>query len=158
MTNTYDEVALECEFAQCRTFGSVIRFALDLEMTAAAFYEDAKNKGLVKDEAADLFGKLAEDHKKRKDLLEHTRREKLNEMILEPIDNIDSAMFKPERKKLSEIDAKGAISQAIEFEDKSNQFYQEASKEAKSLLAEAARILIKMGKDNSENISKLKAL
>ena len=158
MTYSYDEVALECEFAQCRTFGSVIRFALDLEMTAAAFYDDAKNQGLVKNEAANLFGKLAEEHKKRKELLEHTRREKLNEMILEPIDNINSAMFKPELKKLSELDAKGAISQAMEFEEKSNQFYQEASKEAKSLLAEAARILIKMGKDNSENISKLKAL
>jgi len=158
MTYSYDEVALECEFAQCRTFGSVIRYALDLEMTAAAFYDDAKNKGLVKDAVADLFEKLATEHKKRKDLLEHTRREKLNEMILEPIDNIDSAMFKPELKKFSELDAKGAIAQALELEDKSNQFYAEASKEAKSLLAEAARILVKMGKDNSENASKLKAL
>ena len=158
MTYAYDEVALECEFAQCRTFGSVIRYALDFEMTATAFYDDAKNKGLVKDAAADLFGKLATEHKKRKELLELTRREKLNEMILEPIDNIDSAMFKPELKKLSELDGKGAIAQALELEEKSNQFYLESSEVAKSLLAEAARILVKMGKDNSDNVSKLKAL
>lgn len=158
MTYAYDEVALECEFAQCRTFGSVIRFALDLEKVSTAYYQDAAKNNLVKGPAVELFVSLTEHHKKREELLLHTRREKLNEMILEPIDNIKNEMHKPVLKKLDDLDDKGLIDQAIELEEKSASFYITAATEAQSLLAEVSRIFMKIGKENTDNVLKLKAL
>jgi len=158
MSYAYDEVALECEFAECRTFGSVIRYALDLETVAAAFYKDANEKGIVKGAASEAFANFSNDHMKRKNLLEHTRREKLNEMILEPISNIDNSKYKPELKKLEELDEMAAISQAIELEEKAAEFYLNIASEAKTLLAEASRILLKLGKENQDKTAKLKSV
>lgn len=154
----YDEAALECEFAECRTFGSVIRFALDLEITAISFYEQAKNRGIAKGPVSDIFTSFAKDHAKRKDLLEHTRREKLNEMILEPISEIDNAKYKPKLQLLDSLDEKSVLNQAIEIEEKAVAFFSDTSVIAKSLLAEVARIFIKMAKENQEKISKLKSV
>jgi hypothetical protein len=148
---------VECEFPECTTFGSVIRFALELEKGAAAVYQElADNPGLSM--AAESFKALSAAHKKREELLEHTRREKLNEMILEPIHELDSTQYVIDTKVPEGVDVKGAAEFASTIEDKSAKFYSDSSKVAQSLLAEAARILERMGKENQANKSKLEAL
>ena len=148
---------VECEFPECTTFGSVIRFALELEKGAAAVYQElADNPGLS--QAAESFRSLSAAHKKREELLEHTRREKLNEMILEPIHELDSSEYVIETKIPEGVDVKGAAQFASAIEVKSARFYSDSSKIAQSLLAEAARILDRMGKENETNKSKLDAL
>lgn len=148
---------VECEFPECTTFGSVIRFALELEKGAAAVYQElAENPGLS--QAADSFKALSAAHKKREELLEQTRREKLNEMILEPIHELDSSQYVIETKVPEGVDLKGAAEFASDIEVKSAQFYSDSSKVAQSLLAEAARILDRMGKENQANKVKLEAL
>ncbi|UCE91043.1 MAG: hypothetical protein JSV90_06375 [Methanobacteriota archaeon] len=148
---------VECEFPECTTFGSVIRFALELEKGAAAVYQElADNPGLS--QAAESFRVLSAAHKKREELLEHTRREKLNEMILEPIHEIDSSEYIIETKVPEGVDLKGAAEFASDIEAKSARFYSDSSKVAQSLLAEAARILDRMGKENQANKEKLEAL
>ena len=145
---------VECEFPECTTFGSVIRFALELERGAAGVYEElADNPSLS--QAADSFKSLSAMHKKREQLLEHTRREKLNEMILEPIQDFDSQQYIIETKIPEGIDLKGAAEFASEMEARSARFYFDSSEVAKSLLAEAARILDKMGKESEANKAKL---
>ena len=148
---------VECEFPECTTFGSVIRFALELEKGAAAVYKElADDPGLS--QAAESFKALSDAHRKREELLEHTRREKLNEMILEPIYELDSSQYVIETKVPEGIDMKGAAKFASDIEAKSAKFYSDSSKIAQSLLAEAARILDRMGKENQANKSKLEAL
>ncbi len=145
------------EFPECTTFGSVIRFALELERAAVAVYDDLAGRPDLAP-AAELFKALSAAHKKRSDVLEHTRREKLNEMILEPIQDLDGSKYKIETKVPDGVDMAGAKAFSAKMEDISGSFYLDASKVAKFLLAEAARILERLGKESQANKTKVEAL
>ena len=147
----------EYEFPECTSFGSVIRFALELERAASAIYDDLAARPELASNKEPLTA-LADAHRKRSDLLEHTRREKLNEMILEPIQDIDSSDYVIETEPPAGVDLAGAKEFAGKVELTSSKFYFDSSKTAKSLLAEAARILERMGKENEANKAKLDAL
>jgi hypothetical protein len=148
---------VEADFPECTSFGSVIRFALELEKVSAAVYDELADKQCLAS-AHDAFKTLSAAHKKRSDILEHTRREKLNEMILEPIQDLDSSVYVLDTEVPEPIDIVGAKAFASKMEDTSSKFYSESSKIAKMLMAEAARILDKMGKENEANKAKLEAL
>ena len=148
---------VEVEFPECTTFGSVIRFALELERAAIGIYDELAARPAMAP-AADSFKALSVAHKKRSDVLEHTRREKLNEMILEPIQDLDREKYIIETNVPTDIDVSGAKEFASKMEDKASAFYLDASKVARSLLAEAARILERMGKENQANMAKVEAL
>ena len=145
------------EFPECTTFGSVIRFALELERAAMAVYDDLAGRPDLA-QAAESFKALSAAHKKRSDVLEHTRREKLNEMILEPIQDLDGSKYKIETKVPDGIDMAGAKAFSAKMEEVSGNFYIDASEIAKFLLAEAARILERMGKESQANKAKVEAL
>lgn len=145
------------EFPECTTFGSVIRFALELERAAMAVYDDLAGRPDLAP-AAESFKALSAAHKKRSDVLEHTRREKLNEMILEPIQDLDGSKYKIETKVPDGVDMAGAKAFSAKMEGVSGSFYLDASTVAKFLLAEAARILEKMGKESQANKAKVEAL
>ncbi|MGB2581270.1 MAG: hypothetical protein WBD03_02225 [Thermoplasmata archaeon] len=145
------------EFPECTTFGSVIRFALELERAAMAVYDDLAGRPDLAP-AAESFKVLSAAHKKRSDVLEHTRREKLNEMILEPIQDLDGSKYKIETKVPDGVDMAGAKAFSAKMEEVSGSFYLDSSEIAKFLLAEAARILEKMGKESQANKAKVEAL
>ena len=145
------------EFPECTTFGSVIRFALELERAAMAVYDDLAGRPDLA-QAAESFKALSAAHKKRSDVLEHTRREKLNEMILEPIQDLDGSKYKIETKVPDGVDMAGAKAFSAKMEEVSGSFYLDASEIAKFLLAEAARILERMGKESQANKAKVEAL
>ena len=147
----------DIEFPECTTFGSVIRFALELERAAMAVYDDLAGRPDLA-QAAESFSALSAAHKKRSDVLEHTRREKLNEMILEPIQDLDGSKYKIETKVPDGIDMAGAKAFSAKMEEVSGSFYIDASEIAKFLLAEAARILERMGKESQANKAKVEAL
>ncbi|MCJ2533383.1 MAG: hypothetical protein LN411_05645 [Candidatus Thermoplasmatota archaeon] len=145
------------EFPECTTFGSVIRFSLELERAAMAVYDDLAGRPNLA-QAAESFKALSAAHKKRSDVLEHTRREKLNEMILEPIQDLDGGKYKIETKVPDGVDLAGAKAFSAKMEDVSGSFYLDASTIAKFLLAEAARILERLGKESQANKAKVEAL
>jgi hypothetical protein len=148
---------VEAEFPECTTFGSVIRFALELEKVAVAVYDDLAAKPALAP-VAEPFKALSQAHRKRSDVLEHTRREKLNEMILEPIQDLDGKKYVVETKVPDGVDLAGAKALAAKMEDASSRFYLDSSKIAKYLMAEAARILERMGKESQANKAKIEAL
>lgn len=148
---------VECEFPECTTFGAVIRFGIELEKGTAAIYEEfGKDPGLAN--GLDTFKMLGAAHKKRGNLLEDTRREKLNEMILEPIQDMRREKYIIDTKVPPGLDLKAAAKFASIAEEHSSAFYMDASKVAKMLLAEAARIMERLGKENLSNKEKLQAL
>jgi len=148
---------VECDFPECRTFGSVIRFALELEKGAAGVYEELANEPKAA-AAAEAFRALAAAHKKRGELLEHTRQQKLNEMILEPIQDMDGTRYIIDTKTPKGADVKTAAGFAARIEEKSSAFYLDSAKIAKTLMAEAARIMEKLGKESLANKAKLEAM
>ena len=148
---------VECDFPECNTFGSVIRFALELERGASGVYEDLAKEPQAAS-AAETFKALAAAHKKRGDLLEFTRQQKLNEMILEPIQDMRREDYIIDTKTPKGVDVKGAAKFAATIEGNSAKFYSDSAKIAKNLMAEAARIMDKLGKESQANKAKLEAL
>jgi len=148
---------VECDFPECTTFGSVIRFALELEKGAAGVYEELSKEPNAA-AAASTFTALAIAHKKRGELLEFTRQQKLNEMILEPIQDMKREHYLIDTKTPKGADIKAAAKFAAKIEETSSKFYLDSAMIAKNLMAEAARIMDKLGKESLANKAKLEAL
>jgi len=148
---------VECEFPECTTFGAVIRFSLELEKGAAGVYEELAAKPELAS-AAEMFNILSAAHKKRGTLLENTRREKLNEMILEPIQEIAREDYIIDTRVPAGLDVKGAAKFVADIEGTSARFYADSAKIAKMLLAEAARIMDRLSKESLANKAKLETL
>ncbi len=146
-----------CEFPECTTFGAVIRFALELEKGAAGVYEELAKEPKAAS-AAETFMALAAAHKKRGDLLTHTRQQKLNEMMLEPIQDIKRENYLIDTKIPAGADVKTGAKVAAKIEETSARFYADSARVAKSLLHEAARVMEKLGKENMANKAKLDTL
>ncbi len=148
---------IHCEFPECNSFGTVIRFGLELEKASAQIYDElSREPGLAA--GAETFKALVANHKKRVDLLEYTRREKLNEMILEPIQGFDSKKYIIDLNVPKGGDVKAAARYAAKVEETCAKFYSDASAVAKNLLSEGARIMDRMAKENLANRTKLEAL
>lgn len=143
-----------CEFPECTTFGAVIRFALELEKGAAGVYEELAQEPKAAS-AAETFKALAAAHKKRSELLEHTRQQKLNEMMLEPIQDIRRESYLIDTNTPSGADSKAAAAFVARIEETSALFYSDSAKVAKTLLHEAARVMERMAKENLANKAKL---
>jgi rubrerythrin len=148
---------VECDFPECNTFGSVIRFALELEKGASGVYEELAKEPHAAP-AAEMFIALAIAHRKRGELLEFTRQQKLNEMILEPIQDLNGKDYLIDTRTPKGVDVKAAARFAGRIEETSARFYLDAAKIAKMLMAEAARVMDKLGKESQANKAKLDAL
>jgi rubrerythrin len=148
---------VECDFPECTTFGAVIRFSLELEKGAAGVCEELATEPKVAS-AAEVFRALAAAHVKRGQLLEFTRQQKLNEMILEPIQDLKREDYIIDTNTPKGIDVKAAAKFASHIEETSSRFYSDAAKIAKTLMAEGARIMDRLGKENLANKAKLDAL
>ncbi len=136
------------------TFGSVLRFALELEAATSAFYESAVQE-LEPDGPSTLAREFAAQHANRHRLLERTRQQKLNEVVLEPISGLDGKRFV--------FDATPAprdkiLSRALALEAVAERFYGESAVVGKAVLTEAARTFQKLGEENARNASRLRAI
>jgi len=133
-------------------FGSLIRFALELEAGSASFYL-AASRLLGPGPRADLARELAEQHNGRGRLLERTRQQKLNEMVLEPISGLEGSryVFDATIADPGEVPRKAAA-----IEEIASLFYGESSIIAKSLLTEAARTLAKLADENRRNLARIR--
>jgi len=147
-------MVLRSSFPEISTFGSLIRFALELEKVATSLYEGS-SKTYPNVAALPL---LADAHRKRSQLLEHTRQQKLNEMILEPIYDLNGNDYALNPNENSPSALKELIKMAEIIEDKSARFYSDSARLAKSLLAESSRIFQKLAKENENNKSTLKTI
>ena len=147
-------MVLRSSFPEISTFGSLIRFALELEKVATSLYEGS-SKTYPNVAALPL---LADAHRKRSQLLEHTRQQKLNEMILEPIYDLNGNDYALNPNENSPSALKELIKTAEIIEDKSARFYSNSARLAKSLLAESSRIFQKLAKENENNKSTLKTI
>ncbi len=134
-------------------FGSLVRFAIELEASASGFYADAERL-LDPGPHTRLAQALAGQHESRRRLLERTRQQKLNEMLLEPITGLDGHRYLFD----AEVASRDRLPQkAMALEQVAARFYAESSAVAKSLLTEAARTFRKLAEENLQNLSLLRA-
>jgi hypothetical protein len=131
------------------TFGAVIKFAVDFEEKAAEFYSKAAVKIPETEE-------LSYSHAKRINQLEKIRREKLNEIMLEPItgldgDNYDFKLDGSDNRTIGEI-----IETASDIEVKGGMFYSDSARICKSFSNEVMRIFERLSRENGDFLEDLK--
>jgi len=137
------------------TAGAVLAFAIELEAKSADFYQEVAS--LAKDPVhGEVLSSLAEAKRQRKKLLERSRREYLNEILLEPIDGLEgSRYFSP--TGLSSKEHPDAVKQvADELEANSRTFYLDAA--VLMTLPQIARVLKKLAEGNAEHKLRLDSL
>lgn len=137
---------------ELRNFGSLIRYALELESASASQYTSVAAL-LGEGPAADLARELEEQHEGRRRLVARTRQQTLNEMVLEPIIGLNGARYIFDASVVTPASARP---KAIAIEEVAALFYTESSVVAKFLLTEAARTFAKLADENRRNIARIR--
>lgn len=135
------------------TFGSLLRFAIELEAATSAFYGRAVDV-LDKDGLEALARELSAQHANRHRLLEQTRQ-RVNEMVLEPIGGLDGGRYVFDA---TPAPGDAVLSHALDLEEVAERFYSETSAAAKQTLVEASRTFRKLGEENARNVSRLRGV
>lgn len=125
---------------ELNSFGSLVRHAMLLEEHAAAACKALPGSG---------FAELAIRHENRLRLLERTRREKLSEIMLEPIEGLEGADYVPAPNM-------EGLPLAQELEILSARFYRDSARIARMVLAEVSRIFERLAQENDQCLQELK--
>lgn len=137
------------------TLGAVLRFAIELEGRSAEFYQEAAS--LAKHSLAEgVLLALAEAKRRRKELLERSRREYINEMLLEPIAGLRGSDYLIETELYSKTTHYDTLRLAIELEENSRRFYFDGVRRVN--LPELNRVFEKLGEENADHKLRLESL
>ena len=137
------------------TLGAVLAFAVKLEGQGAEFYEEVAS--LAQDPpASEVFLSLAEAKRKRKKRVETSRREYVNEMLLEPLVGLNTSDYLVETEMSSKNDYDTAWRSATELEESSQRLYLDAAELI--TLPQLARVLKKLGQENADHRLRLESL
>jgi hypothetical protein len=142
------------------TFGAIMKFAMDLEEQLAGVLErTGANEGLRP------FRKLADqmvsECKKNAKIIERTRREGINEVILHPIMGLDSDTYSPQDRPPEQAGAGEFGEYLIDTVDKINRFYTDAASkianpEAMRVFKRLAAQRLKLREDIDKSMAGLK--
>jgi rubrerythrin len=138
------------------TVGAVLAFAIKLEAHCAEFYAQAAS--LVKDSpAGEVFLSLADEKRKRKERVERSRREYMNEMLLEPLTGLQASDHVLDVRPSPDMDTRAASLLATGLEESSQRLYLEAAEKI-SHLPQMARVFKKLAQENAEHKLRLEPL
>ena len=138
------------------TVGAVLTYAIRLEGHSAAFYEQAAS--LTGDRPTrEVFLSLFEEKGKRQKVVERSRREFVNEMLLEPIVGLEGSDGLLETELSTGLDSLAILQLATELEEGSQKQYLDAAAKINHL-PQLARVFRKLGQGNAEHRSSLDSL
>ena len=135
---------------ELNTFGSVLRFALDLESRLATFHREVA-QAIGDASASRVLAELAEAGQQNKRKLEQVRRQQVNEMLLEPIRGVDAAKY--ELDLASHAGEEAALVAARRAEGMAEGFYHDMARLLS--IPEAARSFARMAETHARNRQKL---
>ncbi len=128
---------------QLGTFGAILRFALQIEEEAAAFYAAAEGPP---------FEQLARQAERRRERLERARREGVQEMILEAISGLDDAAYALPAGGA----AAGRLEQALALEERAGRFYRAAAE--RMPIRGVARLFRRLAQEHADQIVLLQSI
>jgi hypothetical protein len=138
------------------TVGAVLTYAIRLEGHSVDFYEQAAST--TGDEPTrEVFLFVAEAKRKRKKVVERSRREFVNEMLLEPIEGFEGNDDLLETLPLPDLDRRGLLQLAKELEEGIQRQYSAVTAKI-SHLPQLARVFRKLSEGNSDHKSRLESL
>lgn len=128
------------------TFGAIMRFAIELEQQAAAFYESG-----APGDTESVFQRLAGQSRKRARRLERARRESISEMILESIIGLETENYTVDVDP--ELGRDARVDQGIALEEAQARFYDEAAE--KIPILGVVRLFRRMAEENEKRRRRL---
>ena len=134
-------------------FGSILKFAEDLEAQDLAFYRAAAENPACTSHQ-DLLQQFAADLQKNQKLIQRIRRENVTEMILEPVQGLTRSEFTLEVDSDRELDAAGVLDESRARENRAERYYLKAAEQIKSQ-AEVARGLKQIAKKRAAHLKHL---
>ncbi|MHA1930735.1 MAG: hypothetical protein ACTSV2_19360 [Candidatus Thorarchaeota archaeon] len=139
---------------QLGTFGAIMKFAMDLEISVQTFYENAlaSNLDSTIQSLVEIFHKRCSTRLK---LLERVRRENVTEMILEPIDDFESDLYVIESSIPNGADPQKISEMISGVENKRKGFFEKASIKIEFLI-EAAESFERLYEENEDNLVSLR--
>jgi rubrerythrin len=138
------------------TVGAVLTYAIRLEGHSIDFYEQAAST-TGDAPTREVFLSLAEAKKKRMKVVERSRREFVNEMLLEPIEGLEGSDSLLEKLPLPDLDRRSLLKLARELEEGSQRQYSAVTAKI-SHLPQLARVFRKLGEGNGDHKSRLESL
>jgi rubrerythrin len=147
------------ERVELRTFGGVLRFAMELEASAEELYKNLVSR--IGDEdpvTTELFTKYSREHSRRHRLLEEIRQRNINEVLLEPISGIESGTYTVNTDTSGKTDSVKIINTAADAEEKTASFYADTYKVGRAALGEAAIAFKRFHHENRERERALRSM
>ena len=138
------------------TVGAVLAFAIKLEADSAQFYGEAASLAKASP-AGEVFLSLAAAKRKRKERVERSRREYMNEMLLEPITGLEGSDYVVDTTLTPEMDARAALRLARELEESSHRLYLDAAEKI-SHLPQMSRVFKKLAQEIADHKLRLESL
>jgi len=136
---------MNAQFPDITSFGTLLGFAQALEEAAAAL---AAQAAAPEDAARALCESCAKMHAKRARELARLRRERLNEVVLQPVAGMDRADYLPDA--LLPEDREQALAHLGEIEERAARFYRDACRCARHVLGGLERSFAKMAAQSAE--------
>jgi hypothetical protein len=144
------------EFPEITSFGTLLKFALALEQTVADLEGQAAGHDACADHQSELAA-MASKHARRRADLERLSRERLNEVVLQPLSGMARQEYLPPEALPGDDDA-GIVAALAALEEGSARFYGDAAERAVNLLGGLDRTFKRFVKEDLKRAQKLKQL
>jgi rubrerythrin len=138
------------------TVGAVVAFAIKLEDCSCRVYANAASL-ITRLPARDVLESLADSKRERRQVLERSRREFVNEMLLEPIEGLEVSDDLLGAELLAGLNCHAVLQMAREREEKSQKLYLKGAAKI-GHLPQLARVFKKLGQGNADHVRKLGSL
>jgi hypothetical protein len=125
-------------------FGAILKFAIELEESTAAFYGGAESG-----DSDEGLGERSREAARRVLRLQTMRRELVNEMLLEPVTDFESPSL-PELDKTDLLDRDELKKRILQLERVASDFYVEASEKLASIAPAVGRSFKRMAQQRKE--------
>lgn len=136
------------------TFGAIMKFALKIEGKVTDFYTEV-GRHVKNDILVGILGDLVTRGEKRITILERVRRENVTEMILEPIEGLDSDSYGIETTIPTSADDVTIKTIVTNIETTLQKFYTDAARKI-DFLPEAEYAFELLAEKNEETIKRLR--
>ena len=140
-------MTVTADFPELNSFGTVLKFALVLEQAAADVARLAATRVGSPGSRDRLLG-CAERHARRAKQLERMRRERLNEMVLQPIDGLKREDYIPAVDLPTGLSPREAVARIAAVEETVARFYAAASNLAAHALPGVDKAFKRMGQES----------
>lgn len=145
------------EFPEITSFGTLLRFAMSLDRTAAERVAAAAAAPACGDHR-DALTAMARKHARRVEDLERLARERLNEVVLQPLSGMVRQEYLPPEAASGDEPAASILAGLAALEEASARFFGDAAERAVDVLGGLDRTFKRFAKGDRKRAQALRAM